>query len=254
MLDVLTVLVVIAVLLVLFVAAAAATHEGDLLLEAPADAADVALPAGPMQPEDVTDVRFGLAFRGYRMAEVDNVLTRLTHELVTRDARIGDLERALVDVVEPAVVEAEERFAPVEAPPVEVWTRPVQAVTWPGIAPAPAPAPVEDVLAPFGAEDFPDVLAADPAAADLPDAVETPASESPAVPDVPAEEPEVPAEEPVIPAEAPVPAEADILADAAVPVEAEIPAEAPVLDEAPTAPLGHPGEGFARPTTTNPPA
>jgi DivIVA domain-containing protein len=111
MLDVLTALVVLAVLAVLFVAAVVATHESDILRDAPADAPDPGLPAGPVQPEDVAEVRFGLAVRGYRMSEVDEVLARLAHELAARDSRILRLEKALVEVVEPALEDVEEQLA-----------------------------------------------------------------------------------------------------------------------------------------------
>jgi DivIVA domain-containing protein len=111
MLDVLTALVVIAVLAVLFVAAVVATHDGEILRDAPADAADLRLPVGPLQPEDIAEVRFGLAVRGYRMSEVDDVLARLAQELAARDSRILRLEKALVEVVEPALEDVEERLA-----------------------------------------------------------------------------------------------------------------------------------------------
>jgi DivIVA domain-containing protein len=40
----------------------------------------------------VERLRFSLAFRGYRMDEVDDVLDRLTAELRARDARIAEME------------------------------------------------------------------------------------------------------------------------------------------------------------------
>ncbi|RKN47296.1 DivIVA domain-containing protein [Streptomyces hoynatensis] len=49
----------------------------------------------PVAPADVVRVRLPLAPRGYRMAEVDDVLDRLAAELAERDARIADLETAL---------------------------------------------------------------------------------------------------------------------------------------------------------------
>jgi DivIVA domain-containing protein len=92
---VVTVLEILAVLIVLFVAAAVATREGEVLVDAPRDAADLALPGGPVHPEDVARVRFGLTVRGYRMAEVDRVLERLAEELAVRDARVAELESVL---------------------------------------------------------------------------------------------------------------------------------------------------------------
>lgn len=109
--DVLIVLVVLGVAAVLFLAAVVATQEGEVLADAPPDRPDVDLPAGHVVAEDLRSVRFGMVFRGYRMSEVDEVLERLGSELAERDARIADLEQALVDVVEPVVQEAEARQA-----------------------------------------------------------------------------------------------------------------------------------------------
>jgi DivIVA domain-containing protein len=102
---VLTVLAVLAVLAVLFAAGALITHEGDVLRDAPADAPDLDLPIGPLQPEDVPQLRFGLALRGYRMDEVDTTLVRVARELTVRDQHIAQLQQALasqVAAVEPA--------------------------------------------------------------------------------------------------------------------------------------------------------
>lgn len=113
--GVLTVLAAIGVLLVIFVAAVVATREGHGLVDAPADAADVALPDGPLQPEDVHAVRFAVTVRGYRMSEVDEVLERVARELADRDERIALLVAA-ADAPAPAapVVPAE---PPLDAPP-----------------------------------------------------------------------------------------------------------------------------------------
>jgi DivIVA domain-containing protein len=61
------------------------------------DAADVELPTGPLQPEDLRAVRFALAVRGYRMDEVDRVIERAATELAERDRRILELEQAKTD-------------------------------------------------------------------------------------------------------------------------------------------------------------
>ncbi|MFS4094361.1 DivIVA domain-containing protein [Streptomyces sp. AF1A] len=54
------------------------------------------LPADrPVHRADVETLRFPLAPRGYRMADVDDALGRLAAELAERDARIADLESAL---------------------------------------------------------------------------------------------------------------------------------------------------------------
>lgn len=52
------------------------------------------LPAGPLDPDDVHDVRFDQAVRGYRMAQVDEALARLGRELQDRDAEIARLREA----------------------------------------------------------------------------------------------------------------------------------------------------------------
>ncbi|MFC8516007.1 DivIVA domain-containing protein [Streptomyces sp. NPDC057257] len=49
----------------------------------------------PVGRADVDALRFPLAARGYRMADVDDALNRLAAELAERDARIADLESAL---------------------------------------------------------------------------------------------------------------------------------------------------------------
>lgn len=86
-----TALAVVGVLAVLFAAAALATRSDPLLADAPPDRADPALPEGPLSPDDVAGVRFSLAVRGYRMAEVDAVLDRLAAELADRDRRLAEL-------------------------------------------------------------------------------------------------------------------------------------------------------------------
>ncbi|WP_436955185.1 DivIVA domain-containing protein [Streptomyces sp. SudanB182_2057] len=52
-------------------------------------------PDRPVDRADVESLRFPLAPRGYRMADVDDALGRLAAELAERDARIADLETAL---------------------------------------------------------------------------------------------------------------------------------------------------------------
>ena len=49
----------------------------------------------PVGRADIDALRFPLAARGYRMADVDDALGRLGAELAERDARIADLESAL---------------------------------------------------------------------------------------------------------------------------------------------------------------
>lgn len=53
------------------------------------------LPDLPLTAQDVAGLRFGVALRGYSMAQVDDVLERLGRELAERDARIAGLEQQL---------------------------------------------------------------------------------------------------------------------------------------------------------------
>ncbi|MEV8590077.1 hypothetical protein [Streptomyces sp. NPDC051180] len=49
----------------------------------------------PVDRADVEALRLPVAARGYRMADVDDVLVRLGAEIAERDARIAELEEAL---------------------------------------------------------------------------------------------------------------------------------------------------------------
>jgi DivIVA domain-containing protein len=89
---VLTLLAILGVLAVLFGAGVVATREGPILADAVPDVADLDLPEEGLQPEDVREVRFGLAVRGYRMSEVDEVLDRMADALAERDAEISALQ------------------------------------------------------------------------------------------------------------------------------------------------------------------
>lgn len=131
----LTVLSILAVLAVLFVAAAVATREGPILADAPADVADLGLPEGPLQPEDLQAVRFGLAIRGYRMAEVDAVLDRVGAELAERDRKLAAVTSkpdpaavpAIPVTVKSAVVREPAPVVPVE-PPLDSPPPPIEPV------------------------------------------------------------------------------------------------------------------------------
>ena len=52
------------------------------------------LPVDDVDRAAIERLRFSLAFRGYRMDEVDEVLDRLSRELDIRDSRIAELEGA----------------------------------------------------------------------------------------------------------------------------------------------------------------
>ncbi|MFJ8644510.1 hypothetical protein ACIRNI_00050 [Streptomyces sp. NPDC093546] len=57
----------------------------------------------PVGRADVDALRLPVAPRGYRMADVDDVLSRLGAELAERDARIAELEAALAGAQATAV-------------------------------------------------------------------------------------------------------------------------------------------------------
>jgi DivIVA domain-containing protein len=91
------VLIVFAIVaaVVVFAVAAAALGHGDGLEEPFPDMERPYLPDGRIEPVDIDDVHFAVAFRGYRMDQVDAVLDRLSAELVVRDQHIAALERSL---------------------------------------------------------------------------------------------------------------------------------------------------------------
>lgn len=161
----LTLIEVLAVLVVLFLAAAVATQERAVLVDVPADAPDLELPAAGLQPEDVTAVRFQMALRGYRMQEVDEVLDRLARELAARDERMAALEQALVEVAEPHVQELESRDT-FQQPP---WPQPELEPEPESESPAPVPVVAEEPAIAVGTQE---VVAPAPApeAIPLPDA------------------------------------------------------------------------------------
>jgi DivIVA domain-containing protein len=72
-----------AILIVLALGGVAVVASGRGTPMSPAydDAADALVPAhGPVTADDLRRIRFPLAFRGYRMAEVDALLQRLAEE------------------------------------------------------------------------------------------------------------------------------------------------------------------------------
>jgi DivIVA domain-containing protein len=86
---------------VVFVVAAVAVGRGGGLDRAERDLFEPRLPDGPLGPDDLTAVRFAVAFRGYRMDQVDQVLDRVRRELVTRDERIAELEQTVPPSTDP---------------------------------------------------------------------------------------------------------------------------------------------------------
>jgi DivIVA domain-containing protein len=106
--------------------AVVAAGRGQPLAPAYDDAPDSLVPSeGPVTADDLRRIRFPLAVRGYRMAEVDALLERLAEEREAAD--LLDAEAAAPVVVPPAA-------APV-APPVESPAVPLEAT--PGSAAGP---------------------------------------------------------------------------------------------------------------------
>ena len=88
-----SIVLLLAVLAVLGAVAVAAAGRGAAMPDVDPDRAPLGvLPPDEVGPTEVERLRFSLAFRGYRMDEVDDVLDRLTAELANRDARIAELE------------------------------------------------------------------------------------------------------------------------------------------------------------------
>jgi DivIVA domain-containing protein len=86
-------LLLLAALAVLAAISVIAAGAGATIGAAPPDRS----PAGELAEDDVDRaaldrLRFSLAFRGYRMDEVDRVIDRLGTELEVRDRRIAELE------------------------------------------------------------------------------------------------------------------------------------------------------------------
>jgi DivIVA domain-containing protein len=51
----------------------------------------------PLAASDIQSLRFGVTLRGYAMAQVDDILDRLTREIAERDDRIRELTRSAAD-------------------------------------------------------------------------------------------------------------------------------------------------------------
>jgi DivIVA domain-containing protein len=97
-------LVVVAVAAAVFGLAAAVFGRGEEMAPLAPGATPTRLPVGDLRGDDVRELRFPQAVRGYRMAEVDWVLDRLADELdrtgTERDhlrARVAELEGRALD-------------------------------------------------------------------------------------------------------------------------------------------------------------
>lgn len=151
--GVLVVEIVVAAVVVFGVAAVAMGYGGSITNFAP-DWPGRRLPEGrTLRADDITDARFSLAIRGYRMSEVDEALDRLTFEIAQRDARIEQLTgrpfehagEAIPWKVEPPEPDAE---APTLAGYQRGWPGDAALPGVPAQAPEAATAPTVDQLAP----------------------------------------------------------------------------------------------------------
>lgn len=83
---------------VLFGVAAVLTGRATGLAEMPPDRTPLPLPPDRLtDADDLRAVRFDLAFRGYRMDQVDAVLDRVAGDLTARDAEISKLRLRLAE-------------------------------------------------------------------------------------------------------------------------------------------------------------
>ncbi len=103
---------VIAVAALGVAAMAAAGGMGQMSKEPVYDTYRQDLPTTPLIEHDIRRLRFGIAFRGYAMGQVDDVLDRLAREIAERDARIAELTATPRD--DDAIDRAD--FAPPDAP------------------------------------------------------------------------------------------------------------------------------------------
>jgi DivIVA domain-containing protein len=100
--------VMMAVVALILIGIAVAVANADAgMPDAPRDLPDTGIPADrPMTADDVENLKFSMAPRGYRMAEVDEAIGRLRDELAARDAEIDRLQNPPAEPAEP--VEAAE--------------------------------------------------------------------------------------------------------------------------------------------------
>jgi DivIVA domain-containing protein len=78
--------------------AAVAVGRGGSLSEVYDDRPDATVPAGrPLSADDLRDVRFSTAVRGYRMDEVDALLARIRADMMARESAPPDEDVRVVD-------------------------------------------------------------------------------------------------------------------------------------------------------------
>jgi DivIVA domain-containing protein len=96
--------VMVLVAAVVYLLASAVFGRGEELAPLPPGASPTRLPAEGATGDDVRSVRFQQTFRGYKMSEVDWVLSRLGDEVDQLKSRIAELEGT------PVRVPADERY------------------------------------------------------------------------------------------------------------------------------------------------
>lgn len=89
--------VMVFVAALVFLLASVLFGRGEELPPLPPGSSPTRLPASDLTSEDLKDVRFQLVLRGYKMSEVDWVLSRLGEELDGLRAKVADLERQLAN-------------------------------------------------------------------------------------------------------------------------------------------------------------
>ena len=141
---------VLAVLAIVFGVAVVLTGRAEGLSDEAPDRAATGIPRDrAMTAADVVGLRFALAFRGYRMDEVDDALDRLSAELAARDDAIAQLRAAAEAApAPPAPPAAEPAYVPSDATgevepgtPVDVPTTPEE---WAAVLDAPAASAAPD--------------------------------------------------------------------------------------------------------------
>lgn len=122
--------VLVGLAVVLLVALLAIGWFGELPESTP-DRTPLNLPPGALDAQDVSDVRFAVGVRGYRMDEVDTVLERVTTNLAERDAHIEFLQQRFSSAgIDPYASSVDDVFGPVQ---------PQEPTPEPGTAPDPGP-------------------------------------------------------------------------------------------------------------------
>lgn len=102
-------IVMVLVAAVVFLLASVVFGRGEELPPLPPGASPTRLPATGVSADDLSNVRFQLVLRGYKMSEVDWVLQRLGSELDDLRARITELEAELAGGKTAVAADADDR-------------------------------------------------------------------------------------------------------------------------------------------------